>query len=525
MSTSPDWPAFENLDQSRSGRRLSLWQLAFLLAAVALLLLASFAGWKWYTRSRSLTGRTIVGEHRLSDGSLLVLEQVTFGKRHTFEFPLPAAPTLTRWLGSTSPPQQNQPRFERSTNSDSVVLWFTRWNPETGVCLDFDWWQACLVTDESGDEVEDFAAQRVSWDGSATHSMQAPRPWGSVASTGTIPRVVVATSQLPMLRQHAGARRVRVFDHFASLVAEFQVPFPDTSLMPQWSPDSLPAQRQSEDVAVMFTGISARRLPEPKHLSSIVSHPRPRWVLTPQFSVARNGSLAPDWKPERIDVIDPLGNVANEIENQLSVRESAWKAVITLARDTPAAFAPDEQWTSPLLAIPVGDVSQTPDLRATVQSVALTVVGFGRGKFAYRENVSADEAARQDWHDVPRSELAASPSRGNTALSTWISSTNNGPFVWHCDFLGDLAHFYIKLANAPRNHRELVQIRDDKGRLLPFESRTWSTPDAGRSLLLVAVPPDAGALQLTVFIHTTRTVELFVAPPRPNPSSAPDSAS
>jgi hypothetical protein len=139
-------------------------------------------------------------------------------------------------------------------------------------------------------------------------------------------------------------------------------------------------------------------------------------VLTPQFSVARNGSLAPDWKPERIDVIDPLGNVANEIENQLSVRESAWKAVITLARDTPAAFAPDEQWTSPLLAIPVGDVSQTPDLRATVQSVALTVVGFGRGKFAYRENVSADEAARQDWHDVPRSELAASPSRGNILL-------------------------------------------------------------------------------------------------------------
>jgi hypothetical protein len=60
----------------------------------------------------------------------------------------------------------------------------------------------------------------------------------------------------------------------------------------------------------------------------------------------------------------------------------------------------------------------------------------------------------------------------------------------------------------------MFRVHDDQGRELPHQVELFSTTDANYAFVFVAPAADAQSLRLTTFVHTARTVDVLIAPPR-----------
>src|SRR5436190_24362080 len=87
-------------------------------------------------------------ERRLPDGSILRIEGVTLGTRHTYNFGY--APR-SRWFFW----ERKRQLLSAESGGSVVVVWMTRRDAETGRSLDFDWWNRSVVVDSLGGEVTD----------------------------------------------------------------------------------------------------------------------------------------------------------------------------------------------------------------------------------------------------------------------------------------------------------------------------------------------------------------------------------
>jgi hypothetical protein len=192
----------------------------------------------------------------------------------------------------------------------------------------------------------------------------------------------------------------------------------------------------------------------------------------------------------------------------LSVDEPAWKLQMTLARDDPAAFLPEEQLTFGSIPLPATDSSRELNDKGTVQGVDLRLTAIGRGAVKYSDletpgQYTTHHSSSRNWGERPY----------NVSHST--SSSSGGSTTSTIAITGDLVHLVLKLANLPPNHRNLLRVHDDQGRELPHRLDRWTGMDAAKYFLFVDPPADAQSLRLTVYVHTARTVEFLIAPPRP----------
>ena len=500
-----EWPADESPGAKRPASRRSrgVWVVAAIGAVC--LVFTSLAGWKYATRPRSRLGGTFVSARTMPDGTVLVLEQVTTKKPHEMAMTRPGGGTmLSSWIKAPAP--ANLQRFSVHSFDNSVVLWLTRWHPALPDSQDFDWWLTSILTDAHGEQIED--GRENSHVISAAKGMStrgADRPWTPLARAKG--DVVIATSQFPAQRQTAGSRKVSVYDRNGAPVAEFDVPFPDTSTTPQWTPDSLPASKTSDDVRVTFTDVSVKEQPLPPITGVTLTHRRPRWSVTPIFSVERNGAPAPDWKAEPVRLTDALGNSASDGDCRLSVHERAWKLELTLSRDAPQAFMPEEQWESPPVALPATDSRQEVDQQGKSRAVGVRLVAVGRGAVPY------PEFARTHGGMARRVSSPGRVGEKRFGVSHSSSSGVSGPTVHNINISGDCAHLLLKLDHLPPAHRELFRVHDDQGRELPHQVETFTTGDALYVFVFVDPAADAQSLRVTVYAHTARIVELLFAPP------------
>lgn len=475
------------------------------LVGAAILLLPVLAIHKIAMQPRSLIGRSIVGERTMPDGSLLVLEQVTTESPHRFEYELRGTGSLAKWLHGQSANPNAKHEFSLSPSDGAMMLWLTRWDATARTPMDFDWWQSSVLVNENGEEIEDGNPQRHVWDGAASSTMGADRPWKPHA--GTPPKVIIGMSELPMLRPSAAPRRLRVYDRGGAVVAEFDLPPAVSRPIPTWMPEPLPAVKSDDGVTVTFTGTSVKARPDPKIDGIELAHRRPHWSVVPEYSVAQNGHPAPDWKQESLRLSDALGNITLGYDCRLSVDEPAWKLQMTLARDNPASFLPQEQFTSEPLALPGADSSQPLNGKATVQGVELLLTAIGRGAVEYHETGPGSNATHYtDSHLLGNKTY-------NISQST--QSRSGGPTTSKVAISGDVVHLVFKLANLPLTHRDLIRVHDDQGRELPHRLDRMKGSHAAKYFVFVDPPADAQSVRLTVFIHTARTVELLIAPPKP----------
>jgi len=305
---------------------------------------------------------------------------------------------------------------------------------------------------------------------------------------------------------------MRVFDRNAQQVAEFDVPFPDTSSTPEWTPDPLPVTKTDTDVRVTFSAVDMQEQP-PLKLAFPLDHPRRGWRITPVFSVERNGVSAPEWKSDTTTLTDALGNTGYSWDCRLSPHERAWKLEMQLSRDDPAAFGPDEIWESPLIPLPAVDSSQSvhsEDSPATakVQQVTVTLQAIGRGATTYKDFATSKDTVTQRM-----SASSRMPGNKKYTVSHSSSSRNNGPTIHTLTVFGESVHLLLKLEHLPKGHREFFRVHDDQGRELPHYVESLTMKDAYYGFIFVDPADDVQSLRVTAYVHTARTVELLVAPP------------
>jgi hypothetical protein len=449
----------------------------------------------------------------MPDGTVLVLDRITTKKPHELQIAIPGGPMIKSFFPGGA--AANTRQLSVYAMDEAVVVWLSRWRPGLPDSQDFDWWLASVLVDEHGEEILDRneTSHVVSATGGSSSSGSA-RPW--TPRTRAKNDILVVASQFPALRQAAGSRKMRVYDRDGKQVAEFDVPFPDTSAAPVWTPDPLPVTKTDDDVRVTFTAVEMQEQPQPK-LAFPLQHPRRGWKINPVFSVERNGIPAPAWKSDSMTLTDALGNTGYLWNCNLSPFEPAWKIEMTVSRDDPAAFSPEERWESPLIPLPAADTSQpvkpqdTPT-EALVQQVTVTLQAIGRGAVNYTDFFSSREGMTQKSHG---SRQVGTKTFGVGQSS---SSRNNGPTVHSLHVHGECAHLLVKMEHVPPNHRELFRVYDDQGRELPHGVESFTVGDMYYGFVFVDPAADAQSLRVTAYVHTSRKVELLFAPP---PTSTP----
>jgi hypothetical protein len=137
------------------------------------------------------------------------------------------------------------------------------------------------------------------------------------------------------------------------------------------------------------------------------------------------------------------------------------------------------------------------------------LLSIGRGHVQYADFA---ESPRGLTHRVAAAQQVAGKSFNISHSST---SRSNGPVIETATISGACTHLMVKLDHLPENHRELFSVRDDQGRELPHVVESFVMRDRLYAFVFVAPDDNVSSLQLTVVVHASRSVEIYMAPPRP----------
>src|SRR5262249_45968220 len=182
-------------------------------------------------------------ERRMADGTILVLEKVTVGSSHQFEWQ--RKQSISDWINGN----WTQKHVANAWSpGESIVVWFSRRDPATGASLDVDWWLRSAAIDDLGAELDDDNAGRNSFSASGSSVVSgsgplAPEPAGKY-------EMIVAHSAVRPFRHAGNSFKLRVYDTAGTVVAEFDVPHANPGGLPVWRPEPLPATKAAGDLDV-----------------------------------------------------------------------------------------------------------------------------------------------------------------------------------------------------------------------------------------------------------------------------------
>jgi hypothetical protein len=428
---------------------LALAALAFVLAAVVVLGL------------RAPTAPSV----RLSDGSTVSLEAVTFGAEQR----LGGGP-LQRMLYSllrSWPPDRFGVSVYRGSAPGVLAYWTRRKGQQHGL----DSFQA-TVFDELGNE--------------------SPASWAQGLGSGTERyefRAFPRRGRIAGLRFYL--RRVsKVGPHNAEQYAweklgEIRAPNPLPPAAARWSPPPLPASAGRGETRVTLTQLQIGVRPD--H-ASLLRGPAEEYCEA-RLRLGETGP-PPPWSASIVEVSDASGNTwpvtssASDTRNgEVTIlfpacpwpSEEAWKLRLRLLRTAQAVFGPDELWEVRGIPLPAAGKQVALVRRKTLQGTALELVAI-RGKGA------------------------APP--GN--LIFWPSPT-------------------LRLARTGAIGREVyhqvIRSTDERGRPVEIHEVASTGDSKGTTEVLeVKAPPRSRSVNLTFAVQKPRFVDLLV--PKPATSGA-----
>lgn len=482
-------------------RRWSPWMLVVLLFGGMFVVLAGGLGVAIALRpANPVRPMRAVQELAMPDGTILALEQVTFGKRHHIEIQGDAPKTPWFFFETT----RKYP-IDESTWRDSFMLWFTRRNATTGEYLDFEWWSHSIAIDEHGSEYYDDNAGRDSYSGHGSSGMSGSRPFSPVG--GGKQDLLVAHSALPIFRHSSKTFKLRVFDTNGTKVAEFDAPYTPTATFPVWTPETLPATKKDGDLEVTLKSVVAR--PNTYHVDRRAVQTT---QLEPKMEIRRDGKPAPEWNNFSFDISDALGNQPGIWNCNLSPHESAWKLDVTVWRSvpdpklppaSPPVFDPSEQWTLSGLPVPEANKAQLVSKSNTIQGTPLEVVAVGGGgKLSYTDTAPAGSGG------------SSSSSGGVGDKSYHIESrSDRGTRTTTVDC--PLPHLMARITGLSHEYRLDLRVTDDQNRNVPFNMGHGNDP----AIYFLEIPEGAQSLSATFTVHKGRKAEFLIAPVTAKPEA------
>jgi hypothetical protein len=403
----------------------------------------------------------------MPDGSIVTLERVAnsraapreiggslFGKFQQM---------TARWF--------SRPAFVRWPQADSLVLWFSRRDKQTGAYLNFDWQAKAVAVDEHGCEFEmsDYQLHGSSW----TVSGNAMPP-GAPSS-----KYILASGLLTNFPRRQKAFKLRFKSDQGKVVSEFRVPNPVYRFYPTWKPEPFPTTKRAGAMAATLIGLTHHR-------------------LDPAFQVSENGQPTGDWENTRVTVFDATGNPAGGGE-RLCTNETAVKLQAEFFRRDHARFASNEIWTIPNVPIPPPGKVHVMNLSNTLQGVSLKLwtiggpcsVTYSNGVPGQVQPTSANRGAGS------YSMSPSKPGFGRSRVN--VISLNMGS-----------PNLVLSVTGLKEGLRFSVQPISDRDREALYSGLNESVE--GQRLYVLDVPRDAKTVDLKFIVQERRVVEFLVPP-------------
>ena len=436
-----------------------------------------------------------IAEATLSDGTVLVLLDVTHGPSQRIELPVRDDSWLAR-LGLASPETET---YGSHHEDDSWELWLSRYDRQTGAVRPFDRWTHCIARTTDGlRTMDDASAQRHSrtfrraHGSSSSSSSTASRPFSDI-DPGLYEHIVYHSS-LPVLRLVGDAFMLEVYDADEGLVAEMNVPFPPVGSFPVWQPEALPQTKSDGDVEVTLTALSARTAAR----GDAGQHKLPDVHVDAEFDVRQHGQSTALWSDQRVSFVDAMGNHGSPHRCRLSRRESAWSLQLQLFREVGAPFDPAQRLTIEDVPVPARDKQSRIGRSLVYDGVSVEVLSVGGPGTVVHSLSSA------------RTNSLYSSSGGRDVGQYSIEIDFDGPKT-RATVAAERAHVLLKVSGDMPEHKIDVLLTDQNG-LLCGRNRLHQLDEVRVAMF----DPDELLTHLNVYVivQRGRRVEFRVAPPQ-----------
>lgn len=253
----------------------------------------------------------------MPEGSSLVLREVTFGKKHRFQFE-----EQDRYF------RQRHVELRSETSWPSAVLWFSHHG-----LPHLDRWAGATVTDDLGHE-----------------------HWISRGQQSSFANFIVLRAEIRPMRLSGATFQFRMVDSQNEVFAVFDVPNPFlTKVIPEvWVSEPLPITKTVvDDVTLSLEAISARPTLAQKQMR------HSPLTITSQMQFRRGGQPIDDWQVFASWMTDPFRVSSQLLDCPLSSDEPVWQFTCQVGRKPTAEFPPDFVWEVGEFAIP-GVGEETP---------------------------------------------------------------------------------------------------------------------------------------------------------------------
>jgi hypothetical protein len=484
-----------------SGTRSKRQRVVTLLLLLPLL---AWLGWLGYSfdRGKAQTAAPAIAEATMPDGTVLRLEQVTFGANHNFQMSLPVQGFALFQGPSTR-------ASNAYTGSDAIVFWMTRRHAATGRALDFDWWSHSIAVDEHGCGIEDENPGRDQMGRYSSGSMSGSRPFQPVTGSRGENDLIVAHSSVRPFRHAGKSFKLRVFNTEGVNVAELDVPDPNPNAAraASWSGESLPITKSDDVLAVTLKSLNTTRRKD-----TYSDRKTSRVELSSLFDVTKDGKPATEWSVRQVQVFDAIGNSANPWDCRLCPHESAWKVQLRLFRAETAEFGESEMARLGSVKLPQPARVEEAAASHTVQGVTIELLATGG-------------AGKVTHHNLSQQRFNGTHSSGGTVyvagkpINCQVETRGDGRFSG-TTVTCEAPHIVARVTGLTQDHTTpILRAIDDQDRSVRVSGPVQNTDNL--HLWFFDTASDAKSLNLTFIVQKARTFEFLVKPPDVKPDPTP----
>ncbi len=474
-------------------RRLNPWLflVGVSILAFGLLVVFAFVAGKFAPQSGALRD---ANDHVMTDGTILRIEKVSFGKSHELEH---GSSSGGSWWGLLGGARNSKGMW--GTSHDRLVVQMSRRHAVTGQSLDFDWWGENVAIDVFGDRVHDSDQVQLFQSGSKVLSNR------SSMSSSRRPLKAdhsqydhwIMGSSLPPFRINGDTVTIEVKNTSGEIMVKLDLKHPAPPTLPTWTAEPLPCTKSDGDLGITFKSATIKDSGTRQIRGRIIQS----LCLNSAIDLTWKGQPTTDWRQEWMQAVDPSGNSPLTVDYS-SPHEKVLKLNYRFVKHRDAKFDPSEQAAGATIRLP-----------ASGKSVPLTDTATLGGTTLHLWFV---EGSGKTSNPVPSALIGShgnsSGSYGGVAFqkpSEFKLNTSLGSGTM--EIAADFPRLLFEKRGLSARDRLYVHVRDDQGRVVPNEEQDTTLPEL--QLLFLKPEPDAKSFTLTWTVTTAHEFEFFIEQP------------
>ncbi len=464
-------------------------------------------------------------EHKLSDGSLLRVEKVSYGKQESFKIG-GRLQELKEQLQKRLPKSWSDRLFKSAlpmggstwyfttvihTNNDALRIWLTRRDPDSGSYQSVNI-QSAELLDTHGCPFNTTSA------GGSDDGRLPPRGTSNRGPQGSVEWLLFEA-----FPRHEKSFRLRVYDVEGKFLTEFNVPNPAFAPIKttNWMVEPLPIAKPCQNVTFILTGLKIKT----NHHELAHTHPHYHqpFEIDPTFKILEGGAASTQWQALDMELYDSSGNFASKMDPKalfLCPWEAAWKLRVKFFASEESPSASNILWTARGVKIPALGEFIPLDAAESLEGVHVKALALaGPGTVTYSNYIpikaTSDVPSRDGLYPIHNSS---------------IMNGMNGATIETISF--KTHHIAMFISTLTQDQRLTIRATDDQGR--QFYAQDWQQRfgdngskksgdihylesgfsfGRGPAFFKLDLPADSKTVDITFCIHNSSTAEFIFKPP------------